>query len=362
MNNTQEQTQNDEIDLLELLKSLWANKILILAITAISCIAGIAYALLAPQLWSAKAVIVAPSPTQLVQLQLRLDNLVARMDITNDNRNTNDNGNTDDDSTFFESFSETKLYTDFIQSFNSFDNKCEFLKMNGSIGAEAKKDATTLQRTLEGMAKNISVHKKKKDEEFTTLSFSSANAQEAGKLLKEYLNFIQTKEMAAKNEILVDKITNQTNVLTLTYQILEKAAHKTLQDDIIRTQYALRISRTAGIEAPVENLNNQSMFAIDLGAKALSEKLNILKEIKSFELINPALANTRQHLDSIKAIPQKKVLFSSYHFLKSPSEPLRRDKPKRSLVVVLATFAGLLIGVMVALLRASSIFGDSKRC
>ncbi len=38
------------------------NKILILAITAFFSIVGIAYALLAPQKWSAKAVIVAPFP------------------------------------------------------------------------------------------------------------------------------------------------------------------------------------------------------------------------------------------------------------------------------------------------------------
>jgi LPS O-antigen subunit length determinant protein (WzzB/FepE family) len=53
--------REDEIDLRELLISLWKNRILILAITAIFCLAGIAYALLAPQQWSAKAVVVAPS-------------------------------------------------------------------------------------------------------------------------------------------------------------------------------------------------------------------------------------------------------------------------------------------------------------
>ncbi len=360
MNSTQEQYQDDEIDLRDLLTSLWKNKMLILAITAIFSIAGITYALLAPQVWSSKAMIVVPLPTQLEQLQLRLDNLVAVMDITNGNRNTNDNRNTTTDhSTFLASFSETKLYTDFIQAFNSFDNKSEFLKTNGYIRAEDKKDAKTLQRTLENMAKTISVTNRK-DEAIATLSFSSDNAQEAGKLLNEYLNFIKTKEVIAKNKLLTDKITNQTKVLTLSYQTLETETLRRLQDDIIRTQYALRISRTAGIETPVENLNNQSIFNIDLGAKALSEKLKILKEIKNAELINPALADIRLQLDSLKAVPQEKVSFTSYHFLQSPSEPLNRDKPKRSLIVVLAILAGLMTGVMVALLRVSPIFKGRK--
>ncbi len=362
MNSTQKQYQDDEIDLRVLLTSLWANKVLILAITAICSIAGIAYALLAPQLWSAKAIIVAPLPTQLEQLQLRLDNLVVLMDITNenDNDNTNDNTNDNGNSTFFKSFSETKLYSDFIHSFNSFDNKSEFVKKNYYPRAEGNKDANTLQRTLEKMAKNISVHEKK-NEAFATLSFSNDNAHEAEAQLKKYINFIQTKETATKNKLLADKIANQTNTLAFVYQLQEVETLDRMQVEIARTEFALRISKAAGIETPVANLNNQSLFPIDLGAKALSEMLKILKEIKNAEFTNPALADIRLQLESLQAVPKEKVSFTSYHFLQSPSEPLNRDKPKRLLVIVLATLAGLMLGGMVALFRASLLLKDGKR-
>lgn len=341
---TQEQSPNDEIDLLEVLRSLWANKILILTITACFSIIGIAYACLSPQKWSARAVIVAPLPSQLEQLQLKLDSLALMENTsTNDDNRETDNRETDNSHIFTATFSESNLYTDFIQSFNALDNKIEFLEKNGNIRA------------------NISVNRGQKGAEFTTLSLSSDKAQEAEKLLNKYLNFIQTKEVAAKNKILVDKITNLTSVHALTYEILEKATLKILKNEIIRTQYALRISRAAGIETPVANLNNQSLFAIDLGAKALSEKLNILKEIKDFEFINPDLSKARLHLDSLKAMPQEKIIFSSYHFLQSPSEPLRRDKPKRALVVMLSTITGLFAGVVCTLLKVSFIFKDGKR-
>jgi LPS O-antigen subunit length determinant protein (WzzB/FepE family) len=360
MNNIQEQYQDDEIDLRELLTTLWKSKLLILIITTIFTITGIAYALWAPQVWSSKAIVVKPSPTQLEQLQLRLDNFNALIGITNDNQITNDNRITSELSAFLATFSDTKLYMDFIQTFNSFDNKSEFLKTNDYVRPEDKKDVNTLQQTLGKMAKNISVDQKK-DETFATLSFSSDSAEKAGKLLNEYLSFIQIKEVAAKNKLLVDKVTSQTNAFKLTYQIMEAETLKRLREEIIRTQYALRISRTAGIEAPVENLNNQRIFAIDLGAKALNEKLNILKEIKNPEFINPALTDVRMQLDSLQAVPKGEVGFVSYHFLQSPSEPLYRDKPKRSLVVILATFAGLTMGMVVALFRASSLFSGGKR-
>ena len=76
MNNSQKKYQDNDIDLRKLLTTLWSNKLLVLTITAIFSIAGVVYALTAPQQWSARAVVVAPLPAHLEQLQLRLDNLV----------------------------------------------------------------------------------------------------------------------------------------------------------------------------------------------------------------------------------------------------------------------------------------------
>jgi LPS O-antigen subunit length determinant protein (WzzB/FepE family) len=364
MSTIQEQYQDDEIDLRELFKTLWKNKLLIFIITIIFSIAGILYVFFAPKVWSAKAVIIEPSSTDLEQLQNRIDRLDALIDISTKNRNTNDNKiindiriindnrNTNDNQAteykdFFETFSEATLYKDFIQAYNSFDNKSEFLNTKVYVQKEDK-------------VKNISVNKKS-NEKFATLSLSSDNAQKAGRLLNEYIDFIQAKEVLAKNQLLVDKVTSQTNVLTLNHQILKAETLQRLKEEIIRTQYALRISRTVGIEAPVENLNNQSIFAIDLGAKALAEKLNVLKEIENPEFMNPVLADIRLRLDSLQAIPQEKVIFTSYQFLQSPSEPLYRDKPKRSLVIILAVFAGLMTGTIVVLLRAGSLFIKCRR-
>lgn len=75
MNDTQQDYQDDEIDLRELFATLWESKLLILALTTIFCVGGIAYALIAPQVWSAKAIVVEPSPTQTEQLRLKLENI-----------------------------------------------------------------------------------------------------------------------------------------------------------------------------------------------------------------------------------------------------------------------------------------------
>jgi LPS O-antigen subunit length determinant protein (WzzB/FepE family) len=340
MNSIQEQHQSDEIDLRALLTNLWERRLLILVVTALFSFAGIIYAYLAPQLWSAKTIVVAPLPTQLEQLQFRLENLFGLMDPGSVNH-----------SELRTTFSGTKLYADFIQAFDSFDNKSEFLRTYDNILGNSQ-DGNILRRSLEERIKNISVTQNQ-NEPSATLSYSADNAQEAEKSLIGYLDFIRNKEEAAKNKLLADKVANQINVLSLNYQILAEATLKQLQEDITRIEYALRISETAGIDAPVENLNNQGIFNIDFGAKALSEQLKILKEIKNPQIINPSLANIRLKIDSLRAVPQEKISFASYHYLKSPSQPLDRDKPKRSLIVVLATFVGLMTGMVGAWFRAS---------
>lgn len=118
-----------------------------------------------------------------------------------------------------------------------------------------------------------------------------------------------------------------------------------------RTQYSLRISKAAGVERPLENINSQEVFNIELGSKALAEKLKILEEIKDPELLNPALGKIRLQLGSLKALDLNDVPFESFYAVDSPEEPVSRDKPKRPLIVVLATLFGGMLGVGIVLVR-----------
>lgn len=63
------QAASDEIDLRELVLLLWRQKGLILLITALFAVAGVGYALTAPQQWSAKAVITGPKQEDLLPMQ-----------------------------------------------------------------------------------------------------------------------------------------------------------------------------------------------------------------------------------------------------------------------------------------------------
>ncbi|WP_429146712.1 LPS O-antigen chain length determinant protein WzzB [Aeromonas rivipollensis] len=330
---------SDEIDLRELILVLWRQKLMILLVAGVFAAAGIVYALLASQVWVSQAEIKQPTLKEVESLELNINQLI----------------NAQIPATAFTSFDKKALYGDFVNSFNSFNNKRQFLMEKGYLDAEAVEsgatDAQDKRRLLKKMTEGISAKVLDKLSENITLSFAASTAEDAIQRLEQYIAFIQLQESAAKGKELNTIWQNRLKTLQTQYESARADTLKQLQDDILRTEYSLRITQAAGLEAPVQNLQDQGSLAIDLGARALAEKLKILKEIKNPEFMNPGIGDLRLQLSSLQAIKLEALPFQSFAYLASPSEPLSRDKPKRSLVVVLATLLGGMLGVGIVLVR-----------
>lgn len=332
-------SSGDEIDLRELILVLWRQKILILLVAGVFAAAGITYALLAPQVWVSQAEIKQPTLKEVESLELNINQLI----------------NAQVPAAAFTSFDKKALYGDFVNNFNSFNNKRQFLMDKGYLDAEAAQsgvtDAKGKRLLLKVMTEGINAKATDKLREDVTLSFAADTATEAKDRLEQYIAFIQLQESAAKGKELNTIWQNRLKTLQTQYESARADTLKQLQDDILRTEYSLRITQAAGLEAPVQNLQDQGSLPIDLGARALAEKLKILKEIKNPEFMNPGIGDLRLQLSSLQAIKLEELPFQSFAYLASPSEPLSRDKPKRPLVVVLATLLGGMLGVGIVLVR-----------
>ncbi|MCO4204631.1 LPS O-antigen chain length determinant protein WzzB [Aeromonas taiwanensis] len=333
------QTASDEIDLRELIMVLWRQKLLILLVTVLFAMVGVAYALLAPQVWVSQAEIKLPTLKETESLELNINQLM----------------NAQVPETAFTAFEKKALYENFVNNFNSFDNKSQFLIEQGYLDAKVAQanvsDPKGKRLLLRAMAEGISAKAPDKLREDVTLSFAADTAVEAKVRLEQYIAFVQQQESAVKGKELDTIWQNRLKTLQTQYESAKADTLKQLEDDIQRTSYSLRISQAAGIDSPVENLNVRDGFAIELGARALAEKLKVLKEIKNPDILNPALSALRLQLSSLQAIKPEKLPFNSFSYLASPSEPLSRDKPKRPLVVVLATLLGGMLGVGIVLVR-----------
>lgn len=332
-----------EIDLRELVIVLWRKKILIIFVTMLFSFVGIGYAVTAREVWTSQALISEPSIEQVNKFQLRIDQLKNSLP-------TESSVELD-----FSTLQRTALYQSFVAAFNSMNNKRTFLIEQGIFKKELQKAGVTDKRgeraLMNKLAGNISAKTFDKIGTDITLSFSAETAELAQEYLLKYIEFVQRKQIEDKNAELRSLLGNRIKALAAQYDNIQADTLQAQQENIRKTQYSLRISRAAGVEKPLERMNNEELFNIDLGAKGLAEKLKILEEIKSPELLNEDLAKVRSQLNGLKALKTTNEKFSSFKMINSPEEPFTRDQPKRSLIVVLATLLGSIVGIGLVLIH-----------
>jgi LPS O-antigen subunit length determinant protein (WzzB/FepE family) len=336
---------SDEIDLRELLLVLWRQKVLILLVTGAFSVAGIVYAMTARQVWTSQAVISEPSVSQVAALQLAVDKIQVIM---------SSNGASPSTATF-SSLEQPAIYKSFISAFNSMNNKRAFLTQEGVYAAEMEKSGVSDRHServlMSKLAESISAKALDKTSQDMTLNVSAETPELALQRLVKYINFVQQQQINNKNVELQSIWQNRIKSLTAQYDSATADTLLKRQEELQRVGYSLRISKAAGVEVPLERIDSQEVFNIQLGAKGLAEKLKILNEIKDPELLNPELGKIRLQLSSLKALKLKNADFQSFNMIDSPEEPFTRDKPKRPLIVVLATLLGGMLGVVIVLVR-----------
>ncbi|MFM5750339.1 LPS O-antigen chain length determinant protein WzzB [Aeromonas veronii] len=336
---------SDEIDLRELLLVLWRQKILILLVTGAFAVAGIFYAMTARQVWTSQALISEPSVSQVAALQLAVDKIQAIMS----------SYGPPPSAAVFSSLEKTAIYKSFISAFNSMNNKREFLTQEGVYAAEMEKSGISDKHSelvlMSELADSISAKALDKTNQDITLNFSAETPELALQRLEKYIKFVQQQQLKSKNSELQSIWQNRIKTLAAQYDSAKADTLLKRQEELQRVGYSLRISKAAGVDQPLERIDSQEVFNIQLGTKGLAEKFKILNEIKDPELLNPELGRIRLQLSSLKALKLKNADFQSFNMIDSPEEPFTRDKPKRPLIVVLATLLGGMLGVAIVLVR-----------
>ncbi|WP_445153165.1 LPS O-antigen chain length determinant protein WzzB [Aeromonas hydrophila] len=326
---------SDEIDLRELILMLWRQKLLILLVTGLFAAAGVAYALLAPQVWSAKAVIVEPKPEDLMPMQ-KVAMQAAALG--------------------FAGFPDGKsLYQEFVQEFNAYENHRNYLKASPLFAEHAKElelDDKARRRWLRDWAKLVSAAPVDKKGELPgiEISFSAPTAEGSLAMLEGYIDYIIKLQRQRMVHRLSEERNLQLEAISTRYVLMQEDAKRALRQDISETELANRVAKAAGVAAPLENYTSQERFPISLGSQGLEEKLTLLKSIE-LERYQPELQVLQAQMARLKRISLEGIAFRPFSYLDAPDEPLSRDKPKRPLIVVLATLLGGMLGVGIVLVR-----------
>ena len=166
---------SDEIDLHELFMVLWRQKFLILLLAGVFAGAGIAYALLAPQQWSTKAVIVEPKPEDLLPMQ-KVSAQAAALGL--------------------KAIPDGKsLYQEFLQEFNAYENRRDYLKASPLFVEQVKEfglDEKAQRRWLRDWGKLVTAQPvdKKGEEPGVAITFSAPTSGASLAMLEGYVDYI----------------------------------------------------------------------------------------------------------------------------------------------------------------------------
>ena len=326
---------SDEIDLRELMLVLWRQKLLIMLVTLMFSLGGIAYALLAPQQWSASAVVAEPKPEEMTPM-LKVSKLATVLGLGG-----------------FPSGKD--LYQEFILEFNSYENRRDYLKASPLFTEVVKNDGLDGKaqvRWLRDWSKSVTAQPvdKKGEVPGVELKFAAPTSEKSLAMLEGYIDYIIKLQQKQLIQRLAEQRDLQLDGMNTEYRIMQEDTKRTLQQEIVELAMANKVAKAAGVSAPLENYNAQDRFLISLGSKGLEEKLSLLKSI-DLEVYQPTLQSLQVKMARLKSISLDGIAFRPFSYLDAPDEPLSRDKPKRPLIVVLATLLGGMLGVGIVLVK-----------
>ena len=361
--------RNDEIDLIELFRVLWTKKLwIVLSAFVCTLVAGV-YAFTAKEQWTSTAIIVAPRTTDLGTL------LPARAEYAR----------IIGDGDFSAGKLSDSLYGQFKHFLLSNDLKRQFLEQSEWVKNYTKEMTEDQKRKYieETVSKYLIVHEvDPKQKDLTELdkiglklTFSAETPKDAQLVLGQYVEFINQYLLNQTNQEFKLGFNLRLDALKFAKEQMEESLTETKTVQVENLTNALDIAKKAGIKDFSRGNNNNisvpeymlgdarlnisdskladGTYLFMLGEKYLQAQLDIAKN-------NPVVYPTnyysteRQLSKLTKLAPQLDSVenVKAYYYLSSPDYPVKRDWPKRFLLLAIGFGLGLLIGSTVILGKA----------
>ncbi|PMK05038.1 Wzz/FepE/Etk N-terminal domain-containing protein [Vibrio sp. 10N.261.55.A7] len=346
----------EPMGLRELLEVLWQGKYIILVTTMIFALSTILYTLFAQEWWSSNAKVTLPQAQDYSQYQLQVKQFQPVFDLYQEDGTVLVGENLDD------LVDREALFKGFITAFNSNKNKRTFLE-NNQVFQEFK---SNLDIKKSGGQENVTTHlynkwfsrlsarKADKTEEFIyDLSMQATTKLDSYKMLQDYISFIS---QVIQQDLLLNlqaNITSKKNELLQKKSVLGLHAKQKLEVETRRAEYALKIAEAANVIHPYQSSGDNELFSISLGSKALEAKIEALKKVNNLSVIEPRIQQINSKLDLLSSTQiNRTVQFGTFRYLEEPQEPEYRDKPKRTLLVLLGAIFGIVFGSGISLIRS----------
>lgn len=344
----------NEIDLVNLIEILWRARTKIIAtVFAFACV-GILVSFLLPQKWTSQAIVTPAEPVQWQSLENMLTKLrVLDMDI---------------------SVSRGDVFNLFIKKFQSPSLLEEYLRSSPYVMDQLKGadiDEMELHQAIVRLSEKMkavdtNLGKKNETSLYTawTLSFTAPLAEEAQSVLKGYIRYISDIVVKETLEDIRNKLSIKTSFEKERLEMDRVRLKNQLEANIQRLNYSLEIANAAGIKKPVYS-NGQAVkddpdFSISLGADGIERKLEIEKSVTDVAEINGELRNRQYHVEQLLAMNVSDVKFTPFKYQLTPSLPVKKDGPAKSMIVILAALLGGMVACGGVLLNYAMVSRKQK--
>ena len=312
-NNSQVSRNHDpeQIDLLDLMLQLWRGKLMIATFVIVFIALAVGYLFVAKEKWTSSAIIAQPDAAQIAPYSNALNILYGTA-----------------------APSMLDIQTRAIDRFNA-----SFSALSQALDNQAVPEKLTIEPAVKGQALPLSV------------TYTSTSAEAAQKQLAQYIQ--QVDEQTAKELALdlKDNIKEQIKTLNDSLQNQEKVAQEQKDLRIKQIAEALKNAEAANITSPqlqqTQDVTQETLFL--LGSEGLK---SMIDNEASRPLVFPtAYYQTRRNLLDIQNLNVNPDTIHVYRYVMKPDLPVRRDSPKKAVILVLAVLLGGMIGSGVVLGR-----------
>ena len=312
-NNSQVSRNHDpeQIDLLDLMLQLWRGKWMIATFVIVFIALAVGYLFVAKEKWTSSAIIAQPDAAQIAPYSNALNILYG---------------------TAAPSMLDTQ--TRAIERFNA-----SLSALSQALDNQSEPEKLTIEPAVKGQALPLSV------------TYTSTSAEAAQKQLAQYIQ--QVDEQTAKELALdlKDNIKEQIKTLNDSLQNQEKVAQEQKDLRIKQIAEALKNAEAAKITSPqlqqTQDVTQETLFL--LGSEGLK---SMIDNEASRPLVFPtAYYQTRRNLLDIQNLNVNPDTIHVYRYVMKPDLPVRRDSPKKAMILVLAVLLGGMIGSGVVLGR-----------
>lgn len=349
-------TREDEIDLVELVKALWSQKLIIIAATVASTAIALAYALLSMPVYEAKATVLPP---------LLSDIAAYNAGRTESSLYTpyGDRSSAQSTQAPLKPFTTDDVYAVFTRNLRSQSLRREFFK-DIYLPSLPEGERSGPQDRLWSKFNNI-ISINAPDKQRPELIEVSVQ-QNTPDLAATWANQLISKASAASARNMQRNVSSELNtrIHSIERRIasLRSTAQQRRADRIAILREALIVANAVGMNSPQVTAGRTSSsdelsefidgsLTYMRGAKAIEAEMKVLEARQSDDPFIPELRSLQEQLSFLTTIdmqPENVSVFSLDSAAEVPETPI---KPKKALIVALGLMLGGMLGVFIALVR-----------